>query len=62
MCAVGDLQFREYVGDVVPYRLGTQGELPGDRGVGVALGDQAQDLAFSAGKGGEGLRRSASLR
>src|SRR5215203_1492621 len=42
--AVGYLQLGEDVGDVVAYGLGAQVEACGDLGVGVALGDEIEDL------------------
>ena len=52
--AVGDLQLGEDVGDVVPYGLRAEGELPGDGGVGMSFGDEVEDLALAFGEGREG--------
>ena len=62
MCSVRHLQLGEDVGDVVAYRLRAEGELPGDGGIGVALGDEAQDLALTVREGGVGSGWGAALR
>ena len=49
------MQLGEDVGDVVAYGLGTEGELPGDGGAGVALGYEVQYLTLTVGEGREGL-------
>src|SRR5918998_4687914 len=52
---VGDLQFGEDVGDVVAYGLGAEVEAGGDLGVGVALGDEVEDLDLTGSQLGQGL-------
>jgi hypothetical protein len=47
--SVGDLQLGEDVRDVVAHGLRAEGELPGDRGVGMALGYELKDLTLSVG-------------
>ena len=50
---VGNLQLGEDVGHIVAYRLGAQRQLPGDRRVGVPLGDKVRILrsrSVSVGK------------
>src|SRR6266700_5625009 len=58
---VGDLELRENVGDMVAHGLGTQDEASSDVGIGLALGDQGEDLVFAIRQLREELRR-ATLR
>jgi hypothetical protein len=48
--AVGDLQLGEDVRDIVAHGLGTQVELLGDGGIGVASSDQVQYLSLAVGE------------
>jgi hypothetical protein len=62
LCPVGDLQLGEDVGDIVAHGLRAEGELSRDGGIGVDPGDEAQNLALTAGEGGEGPGCGAALR
>ena len=44
---ISDLKLREDVGDVVSHRLWAQDEVGGDVGIGLALGNQGEDLVFA---------------
>src|SRR5258706_6237582 len=56
------LQLAKDVGDVIAHGLAAQHKLFGNRGVGVALRDEGQDLALTLGQLWERLRRGRSLR
>ncbi len=50
MRSVGNLQLSEDVGDVVAHGVGADKQACGDLGVGVALGDQTEDVALAGGE------------
>src|SRR5438876_5762001 len=45
--AVGHLQLREDIGDMVAHRLGTQDEVSGDLSIGLALSNQGENFVFA---------------
>src|ERR671910_1698201 len=55
MYPVGHLQLRKDVGDVVAHSVGADKQTCGDLCVGVALGDQVEDLTLTGGEFGKSL-------
>src|SRR5512132_1554198 len=53
LCAVGDVQFGEDVGDVVAYRLGADDEVAGNVAVVSSFGDHVQHFPLPLGQLGE---------
>src|SRR5207248_60079 len=57
LCPISDLELAEDIGDMVLHRLGTQHQLPGNRSIALALGDQVEDLALTLSEVREGHGR-----